>query len=74
MPRDDKNPTVDDGIRGSGRVRKTRYWDGESYGVRPSSQERILDREPWFVACLPIRFRALHLTKLLSVLPDGLQL
>lgn len=37
-PQDDSSPTIDDGIRRSGRVRKIRRWDGENYEVRSSKQ------------------------------------
>lgn len=44
MPKDEESPTVDDGIRRSGRARKVRQWDGENYEIRPSKQaRRILD-------------------------------
>lgn len=40
MPKDDDSLTIGDGIRRSGRVRKTRHWGDEIYEVRPSKQAR----------------------------------
>lgn len=37
---DDSSPTIDDGVRRSGRARRIRRWDGENYEVRHSKQAR----------------------------------
>lgn len=40
IPKDDNSPSLDDGIRRSGRVRKIRHWDGENYEVHLSKKAR----------------------------------
>lgn len=37
---DDSSPSIDDGVRRSGRARRIRRWDGENYQVRQSKQAR----------------------------------
>lgn len=37
---DGSSPTIDDGVRRSGRARRIRRWDGENYEVRLSKQAR----------------------------------
>lgn len=40
IPMEDRSPSLDDGIRRSGRARKIRRWDGENYEVRLSKKAR----------------------------------